>query len=63
MGLNWNEIKSRALLFSKTWADACNQDSQAKADLALGVAACQRDGNDVALLALKRIDGAHAALH
>ncbi|WP_310642687.1 type IIL restriction-modification enzyme MmeI [Limnohabitans sp.] len=22
MGLNWNEIKSRALLFSKTWADA-----------------------------------------
>jgi type I restriction-modification system DNA methylase subunit len=30
MGLNWNEIKSRALLFSKTWADACNEDSQAK---------------------------------
>jgi hypothetical protein len=28
--LNWNEIKSRALLFSKTWADACNEDSQAK---------------------------------
>jgi hypothetical protein len=22
MSLNWNEIKSRALLFSKTWADA-----------------------------------------
>lgn len=22
MGLNWNEIKLRALLFSKTWADA-----------------------------------------
>ena len=21
MGLNWNEIKSRALLFSKTWGD------------------------------------------
>ena len=30
MGLNWNEIKSRALHFSKTWADACNEDSQAK---------------------------------
>jgi len=30
MGLNWNEIKSRVLLFSKTWADACNEDSQAK---------------------------------
>ena len=30
MGLNWNEIKARALLFSKTWADACNEDSQAK---------------------------------
>jgi hypothetical protein len=30
MGLNWNEIKSRALLFSNTWADACNEDSQAK---------------------------------
>jgi hypothetical protein len=30
MGLNWNEIKSRALLFSKTWADACNENSQAQ---------------------------------
>jgi len=30
MGLNWNEIKSRALLFSKTWDDASNEDSQAK---------------------------------
>ena len=30
MGLNWNEIKARALHFSKTWADACNEDSQAK---------------------------------
>lgn len=30
MGLNWNEINSRALLFSKTWADACNENSQAK---------------------------------
>ena len=30
MGLNWNEIKSRALLFSKTWADACNEISLAK---------------------------------
>ena len=35
-------------------------DVRQKADLALGVAARQRDGNDVALLALKRIDGAHA---
>ena len=31
-----------------------------EADLALRVAARQGDGNDVALLALKRIDGAHA---
>jgi len=30
MGLNWNEIKSRALLFSKTWVDASNEDSEAK---------------------------------
>jgi len=30
MGLNWNEIKSRALQFSKTWADASNEDSEAK---------------------------------
>jgi hypothetical protein len=30
MGLNWNEIKSRALLFSNTWADASNEDSEAK---------------------------------
>lgn len=30
MRLNWNEIKSRALLFSNTWADASNEDSQAK---------------------------------
>ena len=30
MGLNWNEIKSRALLFSKTWADASHEDSEAK---------------------------------
>ena len=30
MILNWNEIKSRALRFSKTWADASNEDSQAK---------------------------------
>jgi hypothetical protein len=28
MGLNWNEIKSRALLFSKTWGDACEQATQ-----------------------------------
>ena len=30
MSLNWNEIKSRALLFSKTWGDACREDSEAK---------------------------------
>jgi hypothetical protein len=30
MGLNWNGIKSRALLFSKARGDACNADSQAK---------------------------------
>jgi hypothetical protein len=30
MSLNWNEIKSRELLFSKTWADASNEDSEAK---------------------------------
>jgi len=35
-------------------------DVRQEADLALGVAARQGDGNDVALLALKRIDGAHA---
>lgn len=28
MILNWNEIKSRALLFSRTWADATNEKSQ-----------------------------------
>ncbi len=26
MGLNWNEIKSRALLFRKTCGHACNED-------------------------------------
>ena len=30
MSLNWSEIKSRALLFCKTWADASNEDSEAK---------------------------------
>ncbi len=30
MGFKWNEIKSRALHFSKTWADPTNEDSQAK---------------------------------
>ncbi len=34
-------------------------DVRQEADLALGVAARQGDGNDVALLALKRIDRAH----
>ena len=32
MGLNWNEIKSRALLFSKTWADAIEQAAQCVLD-------------------------------
>ncbi|WP_348688331.1 class I SAM-dependent DNA methyltransferase [Acidovorax soli] len=30
MPLSWNEIKSRALSFSRTWDDAANEDSQAK---------------------------------
>lgn len=30
MPLSWNEIKSRALTFSRTWDDAANEDSQAK---------------------------------
>ena len=30
MPLSWNEIKTRALTFSLTWADASNEDSQAK---------------------------------
>lgn len=30
MPLSWNEIKSRATAFSKAWADAGNEDSQAK---------------------------------
>jgi hypothetical protein len=30
MPISWNEIKSRALSFSNTWADASNEDSQAK---------------------------------
>ena len=32
MGLNWNEIKSRALLFSKTWDDAIEQAAQGLLD-------------------------------
>ena len=28
MSTQWNEIKSRALLFSQTWADAYNEKSQ-----------------------------------
>jgi len=28
--LSWNEIKSRALTFSRTWSDAANEDSQGK---------------------------------
>ena len=30
MPLSWNEIKSRALSFSRHWEDAANEDSQAK---------------------------------
>jgi hypothetical protein len=30
MPLSWNEIKSRALAFSRAWADAANEDSQGK---------------------------------
>ena len=30
MPLSWNEIKSRALTFSRTWADAAHEDSQGK---------------------------------
>lgn len=30
MPLSWNEIRSRALKFSRTWADAENEDSQGK---------------------------------
>lgn len=30
MPISWNEIKSRAVAFSKNWADAGNEDSQAK---------------------------------
>ncbi len=35
-------------------------DVRQESDLALGVAPYQGDGNDVAFLALKRIDGAQA---
>jgi len=30
MPLSWHEIKSRALTFSRAWADAANEDSQGK---------------------------------
>lgn len=30
MPLSWNDIKSRALTFSQTWADAASEDSQGK---------------------------------
>ena len=30
MPLSWNDIKSRALTFSRTWADAAHEDSQGK---------------------------------
>jgi hypothetical protein len=43
MGLNWNEIKSRALLFSKTWADACNEDSNQQRKTIKQAAQCVLD--------------------
>ena len=30
MALSWNEIKDRAVLFSKEWAGTCNEDADAK---------------------------------
>ena len=30
MALSWNEIKDRALKFSKEWAEACNEEADAK---------------------------------
>jgi len=30
MALSWNEIKDRALRFSKEWADTCNEEADAK---------------------------------
>ncbi len=30
MALSWNEIKSRALNFSKEWANTTNEDADAK---------------------------------
>jgi len=30
MPISWNEIKSRAFTFSRTWADAANEDSEGK---------------------------------
>jgi hypothetical protein len=30
MPLSWNEINSRTLAFSRTWADAANEDTQVK---------------------------------
>jgi hypothetical protein len=30
MPLSWNEIKTRATAFAKTWQDASNEDSEAK---------------------------------
>ena len=30
MPISWNEIKSRALTFNRTWSDASNEDSQGK---------------------------------
>lgn len=29
MTLSWNEIKDRALNFSKEWADTCNEEADA----------------------------------
>jgi hypothetical protein len=30
MPLSWNEIRDRALAFSREWADECSEDAEAK---------------------------------
>lgn len=30
MALGWNEIKDRAVRFSKEWKDTCNEEADAK---------------------------------
>jgi hypothetical protein len=38
MGLSWNEIKSRALLFSNTWGDAIDQAAHCVLNAAVAAA-------------------------